>query len=783
MSQAIIDRDAQIAQHGEQMEVLVKSVRTLDNELVEKIEPGKASNPNNVKNVERIISAETWDFLFPLRNPAYTYENFLKAVGKYPAFCDDYTDGHNTEQICRDSLAVVFAHFTQETSYNDASNAIPRWRQGLYHLREMGYTEETRNAYLQCDGWTGEAYPCGTFADGTNKSYFGRGAKQLSYNYNYGPFSQSIYGDVETLLNNPERVADTWMNLASAIWFFITPQPPKPSMLHVIDGTWQPNQADLDAGITRSFGHTTNIINGGLECGKDDETPQSVNRMQYFKEHANYLSVDVASLEPLGCQPTPSYNDHTTGSGAVPINWEQSWTTANQCNLVTYQTGLSALAENDYVKCIEKHFNVKVIDDLGELPLKANAGNDQSVNATNGVTVSLSGEQSSGEITGYKWQQVSGPISVEIQTPDQAATNIQLPALTNPANFIFSLTISDDGNATDTDTVTVTTVVDGEPVPPEITMTAPQQVESGKTGVRVQAVVKDENPSELKYDWKITDDIPFQISSNGSIIEFNAPEVEINKVINVELEVTNQHNLSMKSVSTITVLAKESECSGNWDSSQVYHGGDQATYNNGIWKAKWWTQGDIPGAEQSWATPWEKIGNDDCDTEQPPIELPSLAVTGVENSYELENGSVSIPMNVNTSAEVAVKATLTQGSNIFAEKSEMVNGSNLIELFASDLSVGTYQITVTGSFNDGSKEHALTPQAFIIALTDNDNSTPPPSDYPIYEPGKSYSEGDIVTGVDGNSYQCKPWPYTAWCSNNAYAPGDSLYWADAWDKI
>ena len=39
------------------------------------------------------------------------------------------------------------------------------------------------------------------------------------------------------------------MNLASATWFYTTPQPPKPSMLHVIDGTWQPNEVDRRNGI------------------------------------------------------------------------------------------------------------------------------------------------------------------------------------------------------------------------------------------------------------------------------------------------------------------------------------------------------------------------------------------------------------------------------------------------------------------------------------------------------------------------------------------------------
>lgn len=54
--------------------------------------------------------------------------------------------------------------------------------------------------------------PCGKDKDGDFLSYFGRGAKQLSYNYNYGPFSDAMYGDVRPLLDKPELVADTRMN-------------------------------------------------------------------------------------------------------------------------------------------------------------------------------------------------------------------------------------------------------------------------------------------------------------------------------------------------------------------------------------------------------------------------------------------------------------------------------------------------------------------------------------------------------------------------------------------
>lgn len=37
-----------------------------------------------------------------------------------------------------------------------------------------------------------------------------------------------------------------------------------------------------------------------------------------------------------------------------------------------------------------------------------------------------------------------------------------------------------------------------------------------------------------------------------------------------------------------------------WDSSQVYLGGDTVKYDGNIYKAKWWTQGDVPGENAVW---------------------------------------------------------------------------------------------------------------------------------------------------------------------------------------
>ena len=100
----------------------------------------------------------------------------------------------------------------------------------------------------------------------------------------------------------------------------------------------------------------------------------------------------------------------------------------------------------------------------------------------------------------------------------------------------------------------------------------------------------------------------------------------------------------------------------------------------------------------------------------------------------------------------------------------------------------TEQVRVEGSVD----VNVLGVYDLVYRVTDSANQTTTAqrsvivsdgSSYPPYESGKTYEAGDIVTGSDGNLYQCKPWPYTGWCSNPSYAPGETVYWSDAWDKL
>jgi len=461
------------------MQSVKATIRTLDNSQVELIEPGRAANPANVKRVEGIVKASDWEYLFPLRAKDYSYSNFLKAVGKFPALCDTYNDGRNSESICRKELATMFAHFAQETGGHESWRPEAEWRQALVYVREMGWTEGQKGGYNgECnpDIWQGQTWPCGKDKDGDFLSYFGRGAKQLSYNYNYGPFSEAMFGDVRTLLDKPELVADTWLNLASAIFFFAYPQPPKPSMLQVIDGTWQPNDHDKANGLVPGFGVTTQIINGGVECGGPTEIAQSQNRIKYYKELANYLKVPVPEDEVLGCANMKQFDEG--GAGALKIYWEQDWGWSADtpdgktysCQLVGYQTPFSAFKEGDYTKCVQKFYNVNIVNDDGSsitppddttppddvtppvanhAPVAHIAGPIGAVDA--GAKVSLSAEGSTdedGNKLTYTWRSQDGQT---VSGEDKAVVTFDAPEAATARQYELSLTVS-DGELSDTTT-------------------------------------------------------------------------------------------------------------------------------------------------------------------------------------------------------------------------------------------------------------------------------------------------------------------------------------------
>lgn len=101
-------------------------------------------------------------------------------------------------------------------------------------------------------------------------------------------------------LRNPESVANnSVLAFKTALWFWMTEQTPKPSCHDVMVNRYRPTKADIAANQTSGFGLTTNIINGGLECGIPGDG-QVNDRVGYFKRYAELFNVNTGPY--LDCE-------------------------------------------------------------------------------------------------------------------------------------------------------------------------------------------------------------------------------------------------------------------------------------------------------------------------------------------------------------------------------------------------------------------------------------------------------------------------------------------------
>jgi predicted chitinase/LysM repeat protein len=192
-----------------------------------------------------IVSRQIFEAMFPNRDPFYSYDGLVAATQKYPSFCNEGSD----EQRRREAAAFL-ANIAHETG--DLQAIVEKNTDNWPHYCQVGL------------------YPCAP-----GKTYQGRGPIQLSWNYNYGACGAALGID---LLNNPDLVAsDSAISFATALWFWMTPQPPKPSCHNAISMS--------------GFGMTISIINGGLECGKGFVTEQAQSRIRHYEQYTRQLGV------------------------------------------------------------------------------------------------------------------------------------------------------------------------------------------------------------------------------------------------------------------------------------------------------------------------------------------------------------------------------------------------------------------------------------------------------------------------------------------------------------
>jgi len=152
------------------------------------------------------------------------------------------------------------------------------------------------------------------------------------------------------LLENPDLVhEDGFLAMAAGIWFYMTPQDPKPSMHDVMTGFFEPNAIDINGGITATFGTTINIINGGHECNRTPESSKAASRAEYYLKWLDFFGMPAE--DGLTCGDQIGYFPYA-GAGDVIGHWAEDWSGAKACRPVSYQTGYAISARDDYKRCV-----------------------------------------------------------------------------------------------------------------------------------------------------------------------------------------------------------------------------------------------------------------------------------------------------------------------------------------------------------------------------------------------------------------------------------------------
>lgn len=232
----------------------------------------------SAQNVGSIVTKPLFDQMLKHRNDGncqakgfYTYEAFISAAKAFPAF--GTTGDPDTRKR---EIAAFLAQTSHETTGGWATAPDGAYAWGYCFKQEQG---NPPSYCVQNQQW-----PCAP-----GKKYFGRGPIQLSYNYNYGPAGRAIGAD---LLKNPDLVAnDPVISFKTGLWFWMTPQAPKPSSHDVMGGRWRPSAADSSAGRVPGYGVVTNIINGGIECGKGNNA-QMQDRIGFYRRYCQILGVN-----------------------------------------------------------------------------------------------------------------------------------------------------------------------------------------------------------------------------------------------------------------------------------------------------------------------------------------------------------------------------------------------------------------------------------------------------------------------------------------------------------
>ncbi len=157
----------------------------------------------------------------------------------------------------------------------------------------------------------------------------------------------------------------------------------------------------------------------------------------------------------------------------------------------------------------------------------AEAGADQRALAGTTLYLPGSGQDSDGSIASYEWVQVDGTSAI-INNATAATTTVVLPAVTTNETLSFSLTVTDNDGASDTDAMSVTLFVEADKVSNALPIAdaGSDQVVATGTDVLLSGLGDDFDGIIEKYTWVQTNGTSVTLTdADTSTPSFTAPDV------------------------------------------------------------------------------------------------------------------------------------------------------------------------------------------------------------------------------------------------------------------
>ena len=182
----------------------------------------------------------------------------------------------------------------------------------------------------------------------------------------------------------------------------------------------------------------------------------------------------------------------------------------------------------------------------------ADAGSDRAVNEGSPVTLSgTASDPDTGDTLTYSW--TSNRPGLTLTGPDTLTPSFTAPQVDQDTPVTFTLTVTDNHNATAIDTVTIT-VTDVPPNSPPTASAGDDRTVAEGSPVTLTGTASDEDTGDvLTYGW--TSDRPdLSISDSDTLTpSFTAPQVDADTAVTFTLTVTDNHNATATDQVTITV--------------------------------------------------------------------------------------------------------------------------------------------------------------------------------------------------------------------------------------